>query len=147
MKKILIATHGHLASGIQSSIGILTGNKESVQAVDAYVDDSDYTEKIQAFLDSVEPDDEAVIFTDIYGGSVFQKVALLHPEKYGVIRVTGVNLPAVIQVLLSSEPITADSVDALVGEAREYLVRVNPLPEEGQCLDESDDGSDDGFFD
>lgn len=147
MKKILIATHGHLASGIQSSIGILTGNKESVQAVDAYVDDSDYTEKIRAFLDSVEPGDEAVIFTDIYGGSVFQKVALLHPEKCGVIHVTGVNLPAVIQVLLSSEPITADSVDALMKEAREYLVRVDPLPEEGQGPNESDEGSDDGFFD
>ncbi len=73
MKKILIASHGHLASGIQSSIGILTGNKDAVQAIDAYVDDSDYTQAIQAFLDSVGPNDEAVIFTDIYGGSVFSK--------------------------------------------------------------------------
>ena len=85
--------------------------------------------------------------SQIYGGSVFQKVALLHPEKCGVIHVTGVNLPAVIQVLLSSEPITADSVDALMEEAREYLVRVDPLPEEGQGPNESDEGSDDGFFD
>ena len=46
MKRILIASHGHLASGIQSSIGILTGNPDAVQSIDAYVDDSDYTEKI-----------------------------------------------------------------------------------------------------
>lgn len=126
MKKILIASHGHLASGIQSSIGILTGNPDVVQAIDAYVDDSDYTEDIKAFLNSVKPGDEAVIFTDIYGGSVFQKVVLLQPEQYGVFHVTGVNLPAVVQVLLSAEPITEQSLDSLVGEAQQYLQRVAP---------------------
>lgn len=126
MKRILIASHGHLASGIQSSIGILTGNPDAVQSIDAYVDDSDYTENIKAFLDSVEPGDEAVIFTDIYGGSVFQKVVLLQPERYGVFHVTGVNLPAVVQVLLSAEPITEQSLDSLVGEAQQYLQRVAP---------------------
>lgn len=126
MKRILIASHGHLASGIQSSIGILTGNPDAVQSIDAYVDDSDYTENIKAFLDSVEPGDEAVIFTDIYGGSVFQKVVLLQPEWYGVFHVTGVNLPAVVQVLLSAEPITEQSLDSLVGEAQQYLQRVAP---------------------
>lgn len=126
MKRILIASHGHLASGIQSSIGILTGNPDAVQSIDAYVDDSDYTENIKAFLDSVEPGDEAVIFTDIYGGSVFQKVVLLQPERYGVFHVTGVNLPAVVLVLLSAEPITEQSLDSLVGEAQQYLQRVAP---------------------
>lgn len=126
MKRILIVSHGHLASGIQSSIGILTGNPDAVQSIDAYVDDSDYTENIKAFLDSVEPGDEAVIFTDIYGGSVFQKVVLLQPERYGVFHVTGVNLPAVVQVLLSAEPITEQSLDSLVGEAQQYLQRVAP---------------------
>lgn len=126
MKRILIASHGHLASGIQSSIGILMGNPDAVQAIDAYVDDSDYTENIKAFLDSVEPGDEAVIFTDIYGGSVFQKVVLLQPEQYGVFHVTGVNLPAVVQVLLSAEPITEQSLDSLVGEAQQYLQRIAP---------------------
>lgn len=126
MKRILIASHGHLASGIQSSIGILTGNPDAVQAIDAYVDDSDYTENIKAFLDTVEPGDEAVIFTDIYGGSVFQEVVLLQPEQYGVFHVTGVNLPAVVQVLLSAEPITEQSLDSLVGEAQQYLQRVAP---------------------
>lgn len=141
MKRILIASHGHLASGIQSSIGILMGNPDAVQAIDAYVDDSDYTENIKAFLDSVEPGDEAVIFTDIYGGSVFQKVVLLQPEQYGVFHVTGVNLPAVVQVLLSAEPITEQSLDSLVGEAQQYLQRIAP-PE---VLDSEE--ADGDFFD
>ena len=87
MKKILVASHGHLASGIRSSIEILTGMSNLVEAVDCYVDDTDFTPRIEAFIDSVGPDDDAVIFTDIYGGSVFQKVVLMEPEKHGIVHV------------------------------------------------------------
>ena len=55
MKKVLVASHGHLASGIRSSIEILTGMADMVEAVDCYVDDSDFTPRIQAFIDSVGP--------------------------------------------------------------------------------------------
>ena len=51
MKKVLVASHGHLASGIRSSIGILTGMADMVEAVDCYVDDSDFIPRIQAFID------------------------------------------------------------------------------------------------
>jgi mannose/fructose-specific phosphotransferase system component IIA len=100
MKKVLVASHGHLASGIRSSIGILTGMADMVEAVDCYVDDSDFIPRIQAFIDSVGPEDEAIIFTDIYGGSVFQKVVLMEPEKRGIVHVTGMNLGLVIETLL-----------------------------------------------
>ena len=110
MKKVLVASHGHLASGIRSSIEILTGMADMVEAVDCYVDDSDFTPRIQAFIDSVDPEDEAVIFTDIYGGSVFQKVVLMEPEKRGIVHVTGMNLGLVIETLLGAEPVTADSI-------------------------------------
>lgn len=55
MKKVLVASHGHLASGIRSSIEILTGMADMVEAVDCYVDDSDFAPRIQAFIDSVGP--------------------------------------------------------------------------------------------
>ena len=80
--------------------------KTFITAVNAYVDESDYTATIQEFIDSVKPDDDAVIFTDIYGGSVFQKVMLLEPEKKGIVHVTGFNLAAVIETLIRTDPIT-----------------------------------------
>lgn len=83
---------------------------DMVEAVDCYVDDSDFTPRIQAFIDSVGPEDEAIIFTDIYGGSVFQKVVLMEPEKRGIVHVTGMNLGLVIEALLGAEPVTADSI-------------------------------------
>lgn len=142
MKKVLVASHGHLASGIRSSIGILTGMADMVEAVDCYVDDSDFTPRIQAFIDSVGPEDEAVIFTDIYGGSVFQKVVLMEPEKRGIVHVTGMNLGLVIETLLGAEPVTADSIEQSVELARATMQVVEPP---SKVLDNEESEGD--FFD
>ena len=142
MKKVLVASHGHLASGIRSSIEILTGMADMVEAVDCYVDDSDFTPRIQAFIDSVGPEDEAIIFTDIYGGSVFQKVVLMEPEKRGIVHVTGMNLGLVIEALLGAEPVTADSIKQSVEQARATMQVVEPPSKAAD-----NEGSDGDFFD
>lgn len=142
MKKVLVASHGHLASGIRSSIEILTGMADMVEAVDCYVDDSDFTPRIQAFIDSVGPEDEAIIFTDIYGGSVFQKVVLMEPEKRGIVHVTGMNLGLVIEALLGAEPVTADSIKQRVELARATMQVVEPPSKAAD-----NEGSDGDFFD
>ena len=142
MKKVLVASHGHLASGIRSSIEILTGMADMVEAVDCYVDDSDFTPRIQAFIDSVGPEDEAIIFTDIYGGSVFQKVVLMEPEKRGIVHVTGMNLGLVIEALLGVEPVTADSIKQIVELARATMQVVEPPSKAAD-----NEGSDGDFFD
>lgn len=54
MTDILIASHGHFASGLQSSLDILTGMGKQVNVIDAYVDDSDYTPKIEEFIKSAK---------------------------------------------------------------------------------------------
>lgn len=140
MKKILVASHGHLASGIKSSVQILTGMADQIEAVDCYVDDSDYTPRIQAFIDSVGPDDEGVIFTDIYGGSVFQKVVLLEPEKHGILHVTGMNLGLVIETLITGDPISKESLSQSLELARQTMQIVEPP--KAPAEDEPDD-----FFD
>ena len=142
MKKVLVASHGHLASGIRSSIEILTGMADMVEAVDCYVDNSDCTPRIQAFIDSVDPEDEAVFFTDIYGGSVFQKVVLMEPEKRGIVHVTGMNLGLVIETLLGAEPVTADSIKQSVELARATMQVVEPPSKAAD-----NEGSDGDFFD
>jgi mannose/fructose-specific phosphotransferase system component IIA len=121
MKKLLIATHGKLADGYRSSLSILTGMQDSVEYIDAYVDESDYTPKLQAFIDSVGPDDTGVIFTDIYGGSVFQKVALMLEGRQNIFHVTGINLGLVIELLLTDEAITPTYLEEVISAAREGM--------------------------
>lgn len=121
MKKILIATHGHLADGYKSSLSILAGRQDQVCYVNAYVDDSDYTQAIRAFIDSVGSDDEGVIFTDLHGGSVCQRVALERPGLDGVFHITGANLALVIEVLLTDEKITREYLTSAIEVARSCM--------------------------
>lgn len=144
MKRVLVASHGYLADGIKSSVGILTGNQDLITAVNAYVDESDYTASIQEFIDSVEPDDDAVIFTDIYGGSVFQKVMLMEPEKKGIVHVTGFNLAAVIETLIRTDPITPELMDEIVQNASGLMQRMTCVSSSSNVI--ADVGDDDGFF-
>ena len=125
-------------------MGILTGNQDLITTVNAYVDESDYTATIQEFIDSVKPDDDAVIFTDIYGGSVFQKVMLLEPEKKGIVHVTGFNLAAVIEALIRTDPITPELMDQIVQDASGLMQRMECVSDSMAATD--GEGCDDDFF-
>lgn len=146
MRKILVATHGYLADGIKSSIKILTGRDDCVTCVNAYVDQRDYTPDIQAFIDGVGEEDEAVIFTDLYGGSVNQKVVTMKPEERGIFVVTGFNLTAVLGVILSDEPLTPEVMDELVESSAKQMLR---LPKQQKTLQKQVTGNEAeaAFFD
>jgi PTS system mannose-specific IIA component len=140
--KYLIATHGKLASGFQSSLNILTGKGDEVSVVDAYLDNSDYTPKIDAFIDSVRSDEQAVIFTDLYGGSVNQKVVarLAAKGKKGIFLIANSNLAIILSIILQPEgtKLTDDIINQAITESAIKPVKLETT---------NDDESDDDFFD
>lgn len=139
MKRLLIATHGYLADGYKSSLGILTGMQDEIEYLDAYVDESDYTPKIDTFIDSVGATDQGVIFTDIYGGSVCQKVALelqTHPNPK-VFHISGINLGLVIEILLSDDVLDVAYLNDVIDKARNSMRII--VPEQVVQKPEADD--------
>ena len=46
MKQILIASHGHFASGVKSTIDLIFGEREDITAIDCYTDDEQPKDKI-----------------------------------------------------------------------------------------------------
>lgn len=139
MRKFLIASHGRVASGIKSAVKILTRDDSAITAVDCYMDESDFTPQIQAFIDSVQPGDEAVIFTDLLGGSVCNKVMTLRPEDHGIIHVTGVNLICVLGCLLSDDSLTPAVVDQIVSDASGLIRRVESPADDSAYQDSESD--------
>lgn len=137
MDKILIASHGHLASGIQSSLEILTGLGKQVSVIDAYVDDHDYIPDIKKFIDDLNGD-TGIIFTDLLGGSVNQKVMLEVADHENIFVITGTNLPIVLSVALATEPTTKASLNELIKDSQVQIVDV---PKDDSDL------SDDSFLD
>lgn len=123
MNKILIASHGHLASGLQSSLEILTGLGKEVSVIDAYVDDRDYTKDIKNFVEDLNGK-TGIIFTDLLGGSVNQKVMLEVAQKKNIFVITGTNLAVVLSVALSTDPVTREGLQELVDASQVQLVEV-----------------------
>ncbi len=122
----MIASHGKLASGFQSSLNILCGKGDEVEVIDAYVDDSDYTEKLNEFVAKIAEDEQGIIFTDIFGGSVNQKAvaAVVGSRKENVLIVSNTNLPLALTVILSAGdgPITLDDINEAIEESHPVVV-------------------------
>ena len=66
--KVLIATHGMMASGVVNTLSLFTDCND-IRYLNAYVDESDYTQQIVDFINQIDETETAIIFTDIIGGS------------------------------------------------------------------------------
>ena len=50
MTKFFLSSHGHLASGLASSLDILLGGHDRVTVFDAYVDEKSLNDALDAFF-------------------------------------------------------------------------------------------------
>ncbi|MCB2832953.1 PTS sugar transporter subunit IIA [Streptococcus dysgalactiae] len=139
-RKFLIGSHGRLASGLQSSIDILAGMGQSLEIIDAYVDDSDYTSQIDDFIAGVAADEQGLIFTDLLGGSVNQKMvtAVMASGKDNIFLITNSNLATLLSVIFLNpdEALTKDKIVTVINESQVQLVDLSPATD-----------SEDDFFD
>ena len=97
-KKILIASHGKLAGGIQSSLNILADKGDDVEVINAYITDEDYTPQIVNFIESIGENEQGIIFTDLFGGSVNQKAVtqVATAKKENIFIISNANLAIVL---------------------------------------------------
>lgn len=123
MRKIFIASHAHWASGIVSSAEFLAGKADHVTVFDAYLDETSVESHVEAFLDSLEPEDQAILLSDIYGGSVNQ-ILYRYLDREGTILITGANLALVLELISSRENISEEELNRLIEMARDMLKRV-----------------------
>ena len=124
MRHILIATHGLLASGARSTMEFLIGNVDNVDYITAYVDGAKpINEQIEEYFAKIPQEDEVVIFTDIKGGSVNQKM-IPYCVRENTFLVSGFNLAVLIEVTMTPEKLTNDFLKAKIEEARNQLCLV-----------------------
>lgn len=119
MKKYLIASHGKLASGLKSSLEVLTGIKDNVTDINAYLADQpvNVAQEVQKFLKTLTKEDIGIIFTDLVGGSVNREVVEQTKDLKQVFVVSSVNLPTILAVVLDQEPMNVAHLKELVASA------------------------------
>lgn len=116
--KVLIATHGMMASGVVNTLSLFT-DCSNISYLNAYVDESDYTQQIVDFINQIADTETAIIFTDIIGGSVNQKVVAMNRRK-NVKIITGFNLALILEIIMSNAT-QDEQIEVIIEQAREQM--------------------------
>lgn len=124
----IIATHGRLALGYVDTIRLVI-QVEGLHAICAYMEGAEFPEDMERLLESFPPDEPVIVFTDLLGGSVTQKIMELWSSRNNFHVFAGVNLPFVVETILSGAVPSGDMTEEILSRSREQLVWVNALME------------------
>ncbi len=135
MLKFFISSHGHFASGIKSSVEILMGPNPRITVFDAYVTQESVQENLDRFYENVEPEDQVLLLSDLYGGSVNQ-VMYTYLDRPNTRLIAGVNLALVLELAVKEE-ISDEELAELVEQSR-MMLRVVEL-DKSEAKEEDED--------
>lgn len=123
--KILITTHGNFAEGICSAAKIIVGELKDVTFINAYVDDIDIKNELKVYF---AKNDNVLVLTDLFGGSVNQEV-MKYKESNHLQIITGINLPLILEILIANNNYDLDLREILeiVDSSKKQIIYVNQL--------------------
>ncbi|MGN0308903.1 MAG: PTS fructose transporter subunit IIA [Lachnospiraceae bacterium] len=129
MVGIIVTGHGHFASGLGSSLKLITGITENVVLVDFEADHSTeiLTDNINKAMDELKGCDGILVLSDLAGGSPFKcavecKFARLE-QKIEVI--AGTNLPMLVEggMMMAAFDCPLEMSEALIPTGKDYIIR------------------------
>ena len=129
MVGLLITGHGHFATGLGSSLKLITGNTENIVYVDFEADHSTdtLTENINKGLDELKDCDGVLVLSDLAGGSPFKSAVeckVARPDQ-AIEVLAGSNLPMLSEgsMAMAAFDSPLDMAQSLIETGKEYIVR------------------------
>lgn len=95
------------------------GPNDRITVFDAYVTQESVQEHLDAFFETVKPEDKVIMLSDLYGGSV-NSVMYTYLTKPNTKLIAGVNLALVLELAVK-EDISDEELEALVEQSRMML--------------------------
>lgn len=123
--KLLIASHGTFAEGLRSALKIIVGNVDDITTINAYVNECDLKKELDEYF-TANAEEEIIVCTDLFGGSVNQAIIQKLKEKDFAL-VTGVNFPMLLELSLAMANGNPDKakIRELIASSKEQLMLVN----------------------
>ena len=127
-----------MARGVVDIIKMLAGEQTQIDYLCGYVDGNENIEQaVRAKLDAIEPNQEIVVFTDLFGGSVNNAVLQAVKGAEGIHVVAGMNLALILGILFAPEEAdTQTLIHNSIAEARKGILYCNDLAVEDGVLEE-----------
>lgn len=117
----LIATHSYMASGLRDAVEMLTGKKQNITVINAYIDSDSFETELEKALQTIQGQN-IIVLTDLLSGSVNQALMRYKGDKQ-LYLAAGVNLPFALALLeTDAEADTEARLRGCVERAREQMV-------------------------
>jgi len=121
VRKILLATHNKLAEAFKTTIDIIIGDTEKVETLCAYTEDTfDLKASILEKLKEVSPEDELIVVTDVFGGSINNEF-MQQMERFNFILISGMNLTLIGELISLPDLPLKQAVEEAVKSAKEGI--------------------------
>lgn len=140
--KFIITGHGNFATGLMSSVKLITGLEKALVAIDFEESMSSDTlrDELVSQVKSINESEAIVIFTDIAGGTPFNQSVLLKNENDNIEVVAGTNLPILIEAVLSQESDVDSLLSKLIDSGKNNIKKYENKKSKKTQHFESDDG-------
>ena len=125
MKRFVIASHGNFAAGILDSVELIMGKQDNFEPLCAHRDgENDIKERVKALIEGKAPEDELIIVTDVFKGSVNNEF-MNYTNRKDVHVVAGMNLSLLLELVVNQDEDTDVMLREAIKTAQETIVYCN----------------------
>jgi fructoselysine and glucoselysine-specific PTS system IIA component len=120
MRNILLASHSYLAKGMKDTVEMILGKQENLYTLCAYVTENyNLISEIESVLTSIDVEDEWIIVTDVFGGSVNNELInyIGSNQRRDLHLVSGMNLGLLMSLLTMVN--STNNTSSIINEAIE----------------------------
>lgn len=122
MRRVILASHGGLATGALDTVHMIVGDLSNVYAFTLLRDDIlPISGQVRALLNTFDPSDEVFILTDMVGSSVNNDMVSLLPDYPQVTLIAGMNMPLILTLATEDGPSTPEELAAELDMCRAGL--------------------------
>lgn len=135
MRRFIVVSHAYMAKGMVSSLEFILGKQEQVSWYCAYVEPGVvYKDQLLKEIDGYSGEDEIILMTDLFGGSVNNELSELM-NRGNVHLICGINLILLISmVVASTDEDIAEVIRRNIEEAKQGMIYCNDVKKEKQVL-------------
>lgn len=139
--KVVLLGHGHCATGYLSSLEMIVGKQEHVEAIDFL--DSMTPQALEEKLEvAIQCEKEVLVLCDLLGGTPFKTAAAyaLRSKDQRIEVVSGMNLAMVLEVALGVDNLSDESIARVIASAKSGIITSKELFElsDNEAKDDGD---------
>lgn len=128
MVKYLLASHGRFAEGTKSFLDIMISQRDDVYTLAAFLDERSLDDLIDKKIEEIGEFDQLIVFCDLNGGSVAQKMYIYsNTDPRDIKVIAGYNIALVMDIIFKNKELSDEEIRASIDECKNHIVYLNDI--------------------